>query len=72
MKIIPIGVLEDNYSYILIDDKTKEAAVIDPWVLFLLFSTFLYIYIYYINVVDKENKWDVIKCVYIHFYGQSK
>lgn len=30
MKIIPIGVLEDNYSYILIDDKTKEAAVIDP------------------------------------------
>lgn len=30
MKIIPIGVLEDNYSYILIDEKTKEAAVIDP------------------------------------------
>ncbi|CEP16910.1 hypothetical protein [Parasitella parasitica] len=30
MKIIPISVLEDNYSYILIDDKTKEAAVIDP------------------------------------------
>lgn len=30
MKIIPIQVLEDNYSYILIDDKTKEAAVIDP------------------------------------------
>ncbi|KAI8138128.1 beta-lactamase-like protein [Fennellomyces sp. T-0311] len=29
MKIIPIHVLEDNYSYILIDDKTKEAAVID-------------------------------------------
>ncbi|RUS33731.1 hypothetical protein BC938DRAFT_484216, partial [Jimgerdemannia flammicorona] len=30
MKIIPIPVLEDNYAYILIDDKTKEAAVIDP------------------------------------------
>jgi hypothetical protein len=30
MKIIPIPVLEDNYSYICIDDKTKEAAVIDP------------------------------------------
>jgi hydroxyacylglutathione hydrolase len=30
MKIIPISVLEDNYSYILIDDKSKEAAVIDP------------------------------------------
>ncbi|KAI8583684.1 hypothetical protein K450DRAFT_222282 [Umbelopsis ramanniana AG] len=30
MKIIPIQVLEDNYSYICIDDKTKEAAVIDP------------------------------------------
>jgi hydroxyacylglutathione hydrolase len=30
MKIIPIHVLEDNYSYILIDEKTKEAAVIDP------------------------------------------
>lgn len=30
MKIIPISVLDDNYSYILIDDKTKEAAVIDP------------------------------------------
>ncbi|KAI7850575.1 beta-lactamase-like protein [Circinella umbellata] len=29
MKIIPIHVLENNYSYILIDDKTKEAAVID-------------------------------------------
>jgi len=30
MKVIPISVLEDNYAYILIDDKTKEAAVIDP------------------------------------------
>lgn len=30
MKIIPIPALEDNYSYILIDEKTKEAAVIDP------------------------------------------
>lgn len=30
MKVIPIPVLEDNYSYILVDDKTKEAAVVDP------------------------------------------
>lgn len=30
MKIIPISVLDDNYSYILIDEKTKEAAVVDP------------------------------------------
>ncbi|KAI9481592.1 MAG: hydroxyacylglutathione hydrolase [Benjaminiella poitrasii] len=30
MKIIPVPALEDNYSYILIDDKSKEAAVIDP------------------------------------------
>ncbi|RUS17088.1 beta-lactamase-like protein [Endogone sp. FLAS-F59071] len=30
MKIIPVPVLEDNYSYIIIDDKTKEAAVVDP------------------------------------------
>ncbi|OAD77444.1 hypothetical protein PHYBLDRAFT_60577 [Phycomyces blakesleeanus NRRL 1555(-)] len=30
MKIIPIQALENNYSYILIDEKTKEAAVIDP------------------------------------------
>ncbi|OZJ06729.1 hypothetical protein BZG36_00343 [Bifiguratus adelaidae] len=30
MKVIPIPVLEDNFSYILIDEKTKEAAIIDP------------------------------------------
>lgn len=30
MKIIPIPALRDNYSYILIDEKSKEAAVVDP------------------------------------------
>ncbi|CAG8435441.1 9142_t:CDS:2 [Ambispora gerdemannii] len=30
MKIIPIPVLEDNYSYLIVDDVTKEAAVVDP------------------------------------------
>ncbi|KAI9270861.1 beta-lactamase-like protein [Sporodiniella umbellata] len=30
MKIIPVRALENNYSYILIDEKSKEAAVIDP------------------------------------------
>ncbi|CAL5407605.1 unnamed protein product [Camellia sinensis] len=30
MKIIHVPCLEDNYSYIIIDETTKEAAVVDP------------------------------------------
>ncbi|KAG0276393.1 hypothetical protein BGZ95_007601 [Linnemannia exigua] len=30
MRIIPVPVLEDNYAYVLFDEKTSEAAVIDP------------------------------------------
>jgi len=30
MKIIPIPVLADNYAYLLIDEATKEAGVVDP------------------------------------------
>ncbi|KAF0455588.1 Hydroxyacylglutathione hydrolase [Gigaspora margarita] len=30
MKVIPVPVLEDNYSYVVIDESTKEAAVVDP------------------------------------------
>ncbi|GET02311.1 hydroxyacylglutathione hydrolase, mitochondrial isoform X1 [Rhizophagus clarus] len=30
MKVIPVPVLQDNYSYLVIDEKTNEAAVVDP------------------------------------------
>ncbi|XP_010278945.1 PREDICTED: hydroxyacylglutathione hydrolase cytoplasmic [Nelumbo nucifera] len=30
MKILPVLCLEDNYSYIIIDETSKEAAVVDP------------------------------------------
>ncbi|KAG0026019.1 hypothetical protein BGZ81_006679 [Podila clonocystis] len=30
MRIIPVPALEDNYSYIILDEKTSEAAVVDP------------------------------------------
>lgn len=30
MKIIPIPVLADNYAYLLIDEATKDAGVVDP------------------------------------------
>jgi hydroxyacylglutathione hydrolase len=30
MKIIPIPVLADNYAYLLIDEATKQAGVVDP------------------------------------------
>ncbi|CAL5343774.1 unnamed protein product [Camellia sinensis] len=30
MKVIHVPCLEDNYSYIIIDETTKEAAVVDP------------------------------------------
>ncbi|CAJ0875862.1 11148_t:CDS:2 [Entrophospora sp. SA101] len=30
MKIIPIPVLDDNYSYLVIDEKTNEGAIVDP------------------------------------------
>lgn len=30
MKIIPIPVLTDNYAYLLIDEATQEAGVVDP------------------------------------------
>jgi len=31
MKIVPVPVREDNYAYLLIDEATKKAAVIDPY-----------------------------------------
>lgn len=32
MKVIPYQVRKaDNWMYLVIDDKTKEAAVVDPW-----------------------------------------
>ncbi|KAG0034606.1 hypothetical protein BGZ81_003919 [Podila clonocystis] len=30
MRIIPVPVLEDNYAYIIFDEKTSECAVVDP------------------------------------------
>lgn len=30
MRIVPIPVLSDNYSYLIIDDKSNEAAIVDP------------------------------------------
>jgi hydroxyacylglutathione hydrolase len=30
MKIIPISVLADNYAYLIIDEASKEAGVVDP------------------------------------------
>jgi len=30
MKIVPVPCLEDNYAYLIIDEETREAAVVDP------------------------------------------
>ena len=30
MKILPIAVLADNYAYLIIDEASKEAGVVDP------------------------------------------
>ena len=30
VKIVPIAVLDDNYSYLIIDTTTNSAAVVDP------------------------------------------
>lgn len=30
MKILPIEALSDNYMYLLVDEKTKECAAVDP------------------------------------------
>lgn len=30
MKVIPIPALSDNYMYLLIDEKTNNAAIVDP------------------------------------------
>jgi glyoxylase-like metal-dependent hydrolase (beta-lactamase superfamily II) len=31
MKIVPVPVREDNYAYILIDQPSNEAAIVDPF-----------------------------------------
>jgi glyoxylase-like metal-dependent hydrolase (beta-lactamase superfamily II) len=31
MRVIPIPVLKDNYSYLVVDDTTSEAAAVDPY-----------------------------------------
>ena len=30
VKIVPIAVLDDNYSYLIVDTVTNAAAVVDP------------------------------------------
>lgn len=30
MKVIPVPALSDNYMYLLIDEKTDNAAIVDP------------------------------------------
>lgn len=31
MRIIPVPVRKDNYSYLIVDDTAKEAAAVDPY-----------------------------------------
>jgi len=31
MKVVPVPVREDNYAYLLIDEKAKKAAAVDPY-----------------------------------------
>ena len=31
MKVVPVPVRDDNYAYLLIDDKSNKAAAIDPY-----------------------------------------
>jgi hydroxyacylglutathione hydrolase len=31
MRVVPVPVREDNYAYLIIDDKTKHAAAVDPY-----------------------------------------
>lgn len=31
MKVVPVPVREDNYAYLLIDDKSNKAAAVDPY-----------------------------------------
>ncbi|KAI0064683.1 Metallo-hydrolase/oxidoreductase [Artomyces pyxidatus] len=31
MKVVPVPVREDNYAYLLIDEKTNKAAAVDPY-----------------------------------------
>ncbi|KXN90517.1 Hydroxyacylglutathione hydrolase, mitochondrial [Leucoagaricus sp. SymC.cos] len=31
MKVVPVPVREDNYAYLLVDDKTNKAAAVDPY-----------------------------------------
>ena len=30
MRVVPVPVLDDNYSYLVIDEKSKKAAAVDP------------------------------------------
>lgn len=30
VEVVPVGALSDNYMYILVDEKTRKAAVVDP------------------------------------------
>lgn len=31
MKVVPVPVREDNYAYLLIDEKSSQAAAVDPF-----------------------------------------
>ena len=30
MRVVPVPLLSDNYGYLLIDDRTKQALAVDP------------------------------------------
>ncbi len=31
MRVVPVPVRSDNYAYLVVDESTKEAAVVDPF-----------------------------------------
>jgi hydroxyacylglutathione hydrolase len=31
MKVVPVPVRQDNYAYLLVDEKTNNAAAVDPF-----------------------------------------
>ncbi len=58
MKIIPIPVLSDNYAYVLIDEATNEAGVVDPSEAGPVAAAIKRAGVHFTTIINTHHHWD--------------
>jgi len=58
MKVVPVPVRQDNYSYLLIDDDSKNAAAVDPFDLPKLEATAAHLGVHIVANITTHHHFD--------------